>query len=137
MEQTTELLTTIMQVNISSHPNTTLADILLDVMEHTGTPELKRLVSQVRIIMQLPECVEMFNTIISNSVGARMPISEDTIHKAVDCLIRIHTQEIENSNLNSQNKQRQIALMTAWEKYCEQLIITDFYQQGLLIQMNK
>ena len=122
-----------MQINQPSK-TTTLADIFLDALEQTATPDLKQWIERVRMIMHLPDCVEVFSTIITNAVGGRIPIKEGTIHKGIDCLIKYNTIEIELTNLSSQDKEIQIALMTSWEKYCEQLIITAFYQQGLLIR---
>lgn len=122
-----------MQINQPSK-TTTLADIFFDALEQTATPDLKQWIERVRMIMQLPDCVEVFSTIITNAVGGRIPIKEETIHKGIDSLIKYNTIEIELTNLSSQDKEIQIALMTSWEKYCEQLIITAFYQQGLLIR---
>lgn len=67
----------------------TLAISLLDILEQTATPELQRVISSIRSIMQMPDCVELFNTTIINTNGGRIPISKETIHRAVDCLERI------------------------------------------------
>lgn len=118
--------------NMIQQQNVTLANSLLDVMEQTATAELKRVISSIRAIMQLPDCVELFSTCIINSTGGRIPISHNTIHKAVDCLIRIEKENIERLPISTNEKDMQKSLISSWMHYCEYLLVNTFHQQGLL-----
>lgn len=119
--------------NMIEQQNITLANSLLDVLEHTATPELQRAISSIRAIMQMPDCVELFSTFIIDAYGGRIPICKDTIHKAVDCLIRLKKEEIERMMIPDNEKELQKSLMSAWMHYSESLLVNGFYQQGLLL----
>ena len=110
----------------------TLAISLLDILEQTATPELQRVISSIRAAMQMPDCVELFSTTIINAIGGRIPISKETIHRAVDCLERIKKDEIERMPILENEKEYQKTLMSAWMQFSESLLVNGFYQQGLL-----
>lgn len=116
------------------HPNITLANSLLDILEQTATPELQRVTSSIRAIMQMPDCMELFSTTIINTNGGRIPISKDTIHKAVDCLERIKKEEIENMPIPENEKEYQKTIMSALMQFSESLLVNGFYQQDLLLE---
>lgn len=116
------------------HPNITLANSLLDILEQTATPELQRVISSIRAIMQMPDCTELFSTTIINANGGRIPISKETIHRAVDCLERIKKEEIENMPIPENEKEYQKTIMSAWMQFSESLLVNGFYQQDLLLE---
>ena len=114
--------------------NIALENSLLDILEQTATPELQRVISSIRAIMQMPDCAELFNTYIIDANGARIPISKDTIHKAFDCLERIKKEEIDRMPIIEKEKEYQKAIMSAWMQFSEKLLVNGFYQRGLLLE---
>lgn len=112
--------------------NLTLANSLLDVLEHTATPELQSVISSIRAIMQMPDCVELFSATIINANGGRIPISKGTIHKAVNCIERLRKEEIERMPIPENEKEIQKSIISAWMNFSEILLVNGFYQQGLL-----
>lgn len=131
MENLDNFKSTIVNYSIEKQ-NIALANSLLDILEQTATPELQRVISSIRVIMQMPDCVELFNTYIIDANGARIPISKDTIHKAFDCLERIKKEEIDRMPIIEKEKEYQKAKMSAWMQFSEKLLVNGFYQQGLL-----
>lgn len=114
--------------------NIALANSLLNILEQTATPEQQRAISSIRAIMQMPDCVELFNTYIIDANGARIPISKDTIHKAFDCLERIKKEEIDRMPIIEKEKEYHKAKMSAWMQFSEKLLVDGFYQRGLLLE---
>ena len=119
---------------MNDETNMTLANSLLDVLEQTATSEQQRFLSSIREIMQMPDCMELFSTTIINANGGRIPISKDTIHRAVDCLERIKKEEIERMPILENEKEYQKTIMSAWMQFSESLLVNGFYQQGLLVE---
>ena len=133
MENLDNFKSTIVNYSIEKQ-NIALANSLLDIFEQTATPELQRVISSIRVIMQMPDCVELFNTYIIDANGARIPISKDTIHKAFDCLERLKKEEIERLPMPENEKEYQKTIMSAWMQFSESLLVNEFYQRGLLLE---
>ncbi len=84
----------------------TLADIFLIILEQKyEQEEQKEYVRKVRTLMDVPECAELLSCSLVNAMGYPTPIAENTVDKAVDCLIHFHEDNIENKkDLNKTQK---------------------------------
>lgn len=116
------------------HGNVQIAELFLDTLEKTATPELKNKIQQIRCFMEMPDCAEMFRIVLTNAVGGRIPIDKETIHRGINCVDRYNRLDIDKLQIADEEKELRKELSSAWIHYCEQLMLLGCYQQGLLIR---
>lgn len=122
-------------MKIQDNKTKTLADLILQIMEHTANEQTKRNINAYMIWSEIPSCSQFFNIIVANSNGYRTPIPKSTVHDAIDCAIRISNQNIDNyHSIPYDYKPYHKDMNKAWLTCCEQLMYIGHKQDGLLIE---
>ena len=92
--------------------NKILSEIFLEVLERNGDKFAQEFVRKIRIYIKSPQCAELFNFLVVNAAGGRIPIKRSIVYDAIECLIKIYEQEIEDDkNISDENKERAKAQM--------------------------
>lgn len=98
--------------------NVTLLDIFISVLERTGDETSRNIVKKTRILMNAPECSEYLNCLLINALGIPCCIASDVVDKAIDCIIHLHEDDIDNG-YNTSHKQKD-AEKSAMRSFMEQ-----------------
>ena len=114
----------------------TLADILLIVLEQKSkNEEQKTYVKKVRTLMDVPEYAELLSCMLTNTMGYPTPIAENTIDKAVDCLIHFHEDNIEKKEeLTNTQKAIEKGTMNNFMNECRKALKNFIASKNLLIK---
>lgn len=86
---------------------TTLTDIFLEVLSQNSSPDMQAAIAQIKISLKIPECAELFNIILINTMGYKSIIKKNTIDRAIDCVIDKNKLAIDKSNLDETEKEQQ------------------------------
>ena len=77
----------------------TLADIFLQALEQKSNDESqKSYIRKVKTLMDVPECVEYLSCGLMNALGQPAPIAASTVDQAVDFIIHLYEDNIEENH---------------------------------------
>jgi len=115
--------------------NRVLSDLFLDIMEKNSNAQQRIYINNVRACLNMPAYAELFNVMLVNALGVRIPVSENMVERAVIALISCNKVDIDKTpNISDGEKARRKDLMVAWMKQCEAAMISCLQNQGLLKQ---
>lgn len=92
----------------------TLTDIFLEVLSEKSNPDMQDAIARIKVTLKIPECAELFNVVLINALGYKSNISRNTVECAIDCVINKNKLEIDKTDQNEAEKERQ-------KKNCESL----------------
>lgn len=94
-----------------------LADIFLEVLEQKSNDEnQKSYIRKVKTLMDVPECAEYLSCGLMNALEQPTPIAASTVDKAVDFIIHLYEDNIEeNHKSTKEQKNVQKGLMKSFK----------------------
>ena len=113
--------------------NTTLFDIFLYVLEQQANEAIKERIRKLRILMEMPECLEFLNICLINTLGYSSPIKESHVDKGIDCLILLYENDIEGwQNAAPVRKKEEIFKMKIFMEQYRTAVKEELAKRGLL-----
>lgn len=122
-----------METNEEAQNKRILSDLFLNILENNSNAQQRVYINNIRAILNIPECAELFNVILVNALGVKLSISENTVRKDIDTLISYNKVDIDKSvNISTKEKEHRKLFMTKWIKSCEEILIALMHNEGLL-----
>ena len=111
-----------------------LADIFLEVLEQKSNDESqKSYIRKVKTLMDVPECAEYLSCGLMNALGQSTPIAASTVDKAVDFIIHLYEDNIEeNHKSTKEQKNVQKGLMKSFMNEYRNAVKNFISSQNLL-----
>ena len=112
----------------------TLGEIFLDLLEKNSNDQMRQTIQKTRIIIKSPDCAELFNVILVNTLGCFTQISEEKVDNAIAVIIEKNELAIDNDfNISNEEKETQKIAMRTFMYFSKDILKNVLQQNNILI----